>query len=137
VAALVALRTLPLFVVQAAIAASVGVTALTAARVFGFRLRASDKLALGALILGLALLCASARGQRAAHLTSFAGWLLLLGVVVVAAGGAMAARRRDPHAGLGLAACAGFGFAGTAIAARAIRLPAPAWHVVALPVAIA
>jgi drug/metabolite transporter (DMT)-like permease len=137
VAALVALRTLPLFVVQAAVAGSVGVTALTAARVFGFRLRAPDKLALGALILGLGVLCASARGQRAAHLTSFGGWMLLLGVVVVAAGGVMAARRRDPQAGVGLAACAGFAFAGTAIAARAIRLPAPAWHVVAEPVAIA
>jgi drug/metabolite transporter (DMT)-like permease len=137
VAALVALRTLPLFVVQAAVAGSVGVTALTAVRVFGFRLRASDKVAIGSLILGLGLLCASARGQRATHLTRFGGWLLLLGVVVVATGGVVAARRRDPQAGIGLAACAGFGFAGTAIAARAVRLPTPAWHVVAEPIAIA
>lgn len=137
VAALVALRTLPLFVVQAAVAASVGVTALVATRVFGFRLRTPDKVALGGLILGLALLCASARGQHAAHLSSAAGWSLLCGVIAVAAGGVVAARLRDPRAGIGLAACAGFGFAGTAIAARALRLPVPAWHVVWQPVAIA
>ncbi len=137
IAALVALRTLPLFVVQAAVAASIGVTALTAVRVFGFRLRAPDKLAIGALIFGLGLLCVSARGQRAAHLTPFAGRLLLLGVVVVAAGGVVAARRRDSHAGVALAACAGLGFAGTAIAGRAVHLPTPAWHVVGQPAAIA
>src|SRR5437868_8480613 len=92
VAAVVALRTLPLFVVQAAVAASVGVTALVAARVFGFRLRSPDKLALGGLILGLALLCASARGQGAAHLSSAAGWWLQSGVVAAAEGGGGAGR---------------------------------------------
>jgi hypothetical protein len=60
IAALVALRTLPLFVVQAAIAGSLGVTAAVASVVFGFRLRASEKAAIGLLLFGLVLLCISA-----------------------------------------------------------------------------
>jgi drug/metabolite transporter (DMT)-like permease len=137
VAALIALQKLPLFVVQAAVAASLGVTAVTAVFVFGLRLRTADKVALVALITGLALLCASARTQDVAHLTRFAQWLLLLGVAVVATLGVVAARLRDREAGIGLAACAGLGFAGTAIAERTLHLPTPLWRVLFEPVAIA
>jgi len=137
VASLVALRTLPLFVVQSAIAGSIGVTALTAVFVFGFRLRASDTLAIGVLIAGLAMLGASAKGEHATHLSHLGGWLLLAGVLVVAGAGVGAARMHDPAGGLGLAACAGLGFTGTAIAARALAVPSPVWHVALDPVGIA
>ena len=138
IAALVALRSLPLFVVQAAVAASVGVTALVMVRVFGFRLTRTDVFALFGLALGLALLAASARVGAGSHLNDTGGWLLLAGVVVVAVGGVVAARlHNDTRAALGLAACAGLGFAGTAIGERAVHVPSPIWHVVFEPVAIA
>lgn len=136
-ASLVALRTLPLFVVQAAIAGSVGVTALSSVFAFGFRLRASDTFAIAVLVLGLGLLGASARGQDAAHLSQLGGWLLLIGVVVVAAGGIVAARLTDPFGGIALAACAGLGFSGTAIAERALHVPAVWWHLAYEPITIA
>ena len=94
VASIVALRTLPLFVVQTAIAGSVGVTALAAVVVFGYRLRATDKIAIGALIAGLVLLGASAQGESASHLSSLGGWLLLAGV----AGRRRRRRSRRAHA---------------------------------------
>jgi drug/metabolite transporter (DMT)-like permease len=137
VASVVALQTLPLFVVQAAIAGSIGVTALTAVFTFGFRLRRSDTLALVVLIVGLGLLGASARGEDAAHLSHLGGWLLLGGVAVVAIAGAVAARLKDPAGGIALAACAGLGFTGTAIAARALQIPTPSWHIVFEPIGIA
>jgi len=137
IASLVALRTLPLFVVQAAIAGSVGITALAAVVVFGYRLRSSDAGAIVVLIGGLGLLGASARGQHAAHLSRLGGWLLLLGVGAVAIAGIVAARLPDPKGGIGLAACAGFGFTGTAIAARALRIPAHHWRLLFEPVAVA
>jgi drug/metabolite transporter (DMT)-like permease len=137
VASIVALRRLPLFVVQAAIAGSIGVTAVTAVFVFGFRLRRSDTVALLVLIAGLALLGASAEGEDAAHLSRLGGWFLLGGVGVVALGGMLAGRLRGPAGGVALAACAGLGFTGTAIAARALQFPAPSWHVVYEPIAIA
>ncbi len=137
VASIVALQTLPLFVVQTAIAGSVGVTALTAVFVFGYHLRATDKIAIGALIAGLVLLGASAQGESASRLSSLGGWLLLAGVVVVVGAGVVAARMPDPRGGLTLAACAGLGFTGTAVAARALHVPTPVWHVASDPVAIA
>jgi drug/metabolite transporter (DMT)-like permease len=63
--------------------------------------------------------------------------LLLGGVGVVALGGIFGGRLKDPAGGIVLAACAGLGFTGTAIAARALQFPAPGWHVVYEPVAIA
>ena len=136
-ASVVALHTLPLFVVQAAIAGSLGVTAATAAIVFGFRLHTSDKVAIGALLLGLVLLCVSAQPEPVARLSTFGAWALLAGVLVVIGAGVIAAKQKDRYAALALAACAGLGFAGTAIAARALVVPSPAWHLAGEPVAIA
>ncbi|HEV7523538.1 MAG TPA: hypothetical protein VGP92_01150 [Acidimicrobiia bacterium] len=136
-ASLVALQRLPLFVVQAAIAGSIGITALTAVFAFGFRLRASDIVALALLIVGLGLLGASAQGEDAARLSHLGGWLLLAGAIVVIVAGTLAARLADPRGGLALAACAGLGFTGTAIAARALHVPTTHWHVVFHPIAIA
>ena len=137
VASVIALRTLPLFVVQAAIVGSLGVTAALAAVVLGVELRASDKAAIAALLAGLVLLGVSARAEPGTRLSGRGGWILLAGAVVVAAGGVVAARQRDRRAGIALAACAGLSFTGTAIAARTLHVPTPAWHLVAQPVAIA
>jgi drug/metabolite transporter (DMT)-like permease len=136
VAAVVALGTLPLFVVQAAVAGSLGVTAATAPFVFGFRLSRSAKVAIVVLLFGLVLLGASARSEHAADLSERGEWMLLAGVALVAAAGAVAARSAR-YSGIALAACAGLGFAGAAIAARALVIPAPAWHLAGEPVALA
>jgi drug/metabolite transporter (DMT)-like permease len=136
VAAVLALRTLPLFVVQAAVAGSLGVTAAIAPFVFGFRLATTAKAAIVALFLGLVLLGVSARSEEVADLSGPGGWILLAGAVVVAAAGGIAARSAR-YSGVALAACGGLGFAGAAIAARALVVPTPVWHVAGEPVAIA
>jgi drug/metabolite transporter (DMT)-like permease len=136
-ASLIALHRLPLFVVQAAIAGSLGVTAALASVVFGFKLRSSDKIAVGALLVGLGLLCVSAESEPVAHLSRMGAWALLAGVFVVVGAGVVAARRPDRRAGIALAVGAGLGFSGTAIAARALSIPSPAWHLAGDPVAIA
>jgi drug/metabolite transporter (DMT)-like permease len=136
VASVIALETLPLFVVQGAVAGSLGVTAALAPIVFGFRLGTPAKVALGALLLGLLLLGISARSEEVADLSDLGGWTLLAGVVIVAAAGGIAARS-SRNSGIALAACAGLGFGGAAIAARALVVPTPAWHIVGEPIAIA
>jgi drug/metabolite transporter (DMT)-like permease len=136
VAAVFALRTLPLFVVQAAVAGSLGVTAATAPFAFGFKLSASAKVAIVVLFFGLVLLGASARSEDVADLSGVGEWILLAGVVIVAAAGGIAARSTR-YSGIALAACAGLGFAGAAIAARALVVPTPVWHIAGEPVAIA
>jgi drug/metabolite transporter (DMT)-like permease len=136
VGAVVALGTLPLFVVQAAVAGSLGVTAATAPFVFGFTLSRSAKAAIVVLLFGLVLLGVAARSEDAADLSGPGEWILLAGVIVVAAAGTLAARSAR-YSGIALAACAGLGFAGAAVAARALVVPEPAWHLAGEPVAIA
>jgi len=135
-ASVIALRTLPLFLVQSAIAGSVGVTAIAASVAFGIRLLGYERVALIALMFGFALLAVSARPERAASLGPVGQWILAGGVVVVLAAGALSARLDNRKAGIGLALCAGLSWAGTGIAARVLQIPSPPWHLVIDPVAL-
>ena len=132
-ASILALRTLPLFLVQAAVASSVGVTALVAARWLGIRLGRAEVAALWALGAGLVLLGASAQPEAATPLTTSGQWAVLAGLLPLIGLVAVAGRWRPERAAVGLAAGAGLGFGGVGITARALEVPAPWWHVIATP----
>ena len=133
-ASLAALRTLPLFVVQSAIASSVAVTAVLAAVFLGSRLERSDIVALGAVGLGLVGLAAVAHEGGATGLGGTGVALLLVGLAPVVLLAAVASRLRGRAAASLLALVAGVGFAGTGVSARVIRVPQPWWRGVADPV---
>jgi drug/metabolite transporter (DMT)-like permease len=135
-ASVIALRTLPLFLVQSAIAGSVGVTAIAASIAFGTRLLGYERVALVALMFGFALLAVSARPEPVASLGSVGQWILVCGVVVVLTAGAISVRLHNRQAAIGLALCAGLSWAGTGIAARVLQIPSPPWHLVIDPVAL-
>ena len=135
-ASVIALRTLPLFLVQSAIAGSVGVTAIAASIAFGVRLLGYERIALVGLIFGFALLAVSARPEQAASLGLIGQWILACGVVVVLAAGALSARLDKRRAGIGLALCAGLSWTGTGVAARVLQIPSPLWHLLIDPIAI-
>jgi hypothetical protein len=135
-ASVLALRQLPLFVVQSAIAGSVGVTAIGASVVFGVALLRYERIALVALMVGFALLATSARAEGASSLGLPGKWLLAGGVVLVAVAGALSARLTDRAASVGLALCAGLSWAGTGISARVLQIPTPVWHLMIDPVAL-
>ncbi|CAN5717996.1 hypothetical protein BH24ACT11_BH24ACT11_07860 [soil metagenome] len=123
---LVAIRELPLFLAQAAIAISLAITALLAVRIFGDPLTAPECAAVAAVCVGLALLTA-ASGQTGGQ--SGAGPLpagMLAGLLVVAGLGAVAARSPGGLATSVLSASAGVCFATTAIAARLLPALSPA-----------
>lgn len=140
-ASLAALRTLPLFLVQSAIASSVAVTVVLAVTFLGAQLRTSEVLALAVIGVGLVALAASAADGQPVTLTSGQGWLLLSGVLPLAlltwlgvcdlpAWAPRAAR--SPGAVLALGA--GLGFSGVGVAARVIVVPHPWWRAVRDPV---
>ena len=131
-ASLVALRTLPLFLVQSAVAASVGVTAVVVA-LLGTRLARRDIAWLAALGVGLVLLAAAAQPERAVPLASGGRWALLIACPLLAATGAIAARRSSRASAAVLATLAGLSFAIVAIAARTLQVPNPWWHVLLDP----
>jgi hypothetical protein len=132
-ASLAALRRLPLFLVQATVAASVGVTALLAAGVLGVRLSRAQVVGLVALAAGLVALGASATADSSRGLSGPGARLLLWGLAPLVLVSLVAARRRARWGFPLLAVAAGLGFAGVAISARVLVLPHPLWRVLAEP----
>ncbi len=133
VAAVVALQLRqPLFVVQAIVAGSVGVTAgLVALR--GNRLSRSEWLALTALGSGLVLLALSAGTERDEVLGTGWYWAMVAATVPVALLGAVGLRLKQTAAAVVLGTAAGLAFAITAVAARALNLPHPWWRLLLSP----
>ena len=132
VASLVALRTLPLFFVQSAVAASVGVTAVIAAAI-GVRLRGREIASLVVLGAGLLLLAASAQPDRGTPLTLGVRWGLLASVVVLGASGALVARRNRRSSAQALAVLGGLAFTVVAVSARSLTVPSPLWRILSDP----
>lgn len=119
-AELAALRSLPLFVVQAVIAANLAVTAVVAAWVLHVRLSAREWTAVALVCAGLALLGLAAGHENPAAVSLPFRFALLGCVVAMGAAGVAAGRLRGQarSAGLGLVAGLGFGF--VAIGARVL-----------------
>jgi drug/metabolite transporter (DMT)-like permease len=115
-----ALRTLPVFVVQAIQASNLAVTAVVSIPLLGMRLRGREWAAVGAVCAGLALLGVAAGSEHAAPVSDRTRWALLIGAVVVSVIGFLAGtlvKRRGPVV---LGFVAGLGFGVVALAARVI-----------------
>lgn len=132
-AAVVALRTLPLFVVQAAVASSVGVTALAAGRLLHTRLAGRERRALVGLLIGLLLLALAGQPEHATALAEPGPLLLVIGAVALAAMSWALTRSTSDHVGASLAAGAGAAFGAVGVAARAFRPPSHWTHALSDP----
>ncbi len=125
VAQLVALRRLPLFAVQAVIAANLAVTAVFAAWLMHVRLGLREWLAVTGVIVGVGLLGTSAGAQGAADVDPPFQIALLVTVAAVALAGMAAAKLPNPVRTPVLGACAGLGYAVLAVSARILPGFAP------------
>jgi drug/metabolite transporter (DMT)-like permease len=115
-----ALRLVPIYVVAAAIAASLAVTAIVAAWVLSTRLSAMEWAAVAVVCASLAMLGLAAGPEGTAHGPPGLGWALLVIVAVVFAAGAFAGRLSDRTRALVLGFGAGAGFGVDEIAVRLI-----------------
>src|SRR5258708_3716941 len=125
VAQLVALQRLPLFAVQAMVAANLAGTAVLASLLIGVVLSWREWLAVSGVVAGVGLLGSSAGAQGATQ----AGAVFKLALIVAIAGlallGLVAARLRDPTRTLMLGTVAGLGYGLLGIAARVLNRFAP------------
>jgi drug/metabolite transporter (DMT)-like permease len=117
---LVALRSLPLFLVQAAIAASVAVTAVLSGPVLGTVLTGRDRLAVASTAVGLTLLTAGSGGTTAGTLGTGGRWLLVAGAAGVCVAGLLAGRLTGHTGAALLGAVAGFGYAVVGVGSRVL-----------------
>lgn len=130
--AALAVRHLPLFLVQAITTSSVGITALAASRLLRHRLLRWDWIALGGMVTGVTILAATAAPGHAHHLASSYQLLLLASVPAVSISVFVLDRKhRLSSAALGGLSGAAFGLA--ALAARLLTVPSSALLLVAQP----
>lgn len=115
-----ALRLVPIYVVAAAIAASLAVTAIVAAWILKTRLSAVEWTAVGVVCASLAMLGLAAGPEGSGHGPPLLGWALLVIVAIVFVAGAAAGRLSDRTRALVLGLGAGAGFGVVEIAVRLI-----------------
>jgi len=119
--AAVAMRTLPLFVVQAGRASSLGVAALLSVWALGARLRLVEWLGLAATAVGLVVLALSVEPSSAVDVTDAPRSAVALStLLLVAVGVPLGLVRGTTRRGLALAVVAGWAFAVLALAARTV-----------------
>ena len=118
---LVAVRALPLFVVQAGRASSLGVTAVLAALVLGTRLRRHELGALAGVAAGLVCVALAAAPQGPADVADRVRWAVLGGAGLLAGLTLLAVRARaSAGSGAVLAVLAGTGFGLLSLGARVL-----------------
>ena len=120
VAQLIALRRLPLFAVQAIIAANLAVTAVVAAWLIHLELAVREWLAVVGVVIGVGMLGASAGAETVTGVSYEFKLALILAVAGIALVGVIASRMRSPAKTSVLGAVAGLGYGVLAVAARVL-----------------
>ena len=115
-----ALRALPVFVVQAAVAASLVVTAIAATRFIGATLSGSEWGAVGVVCVGLGLLGVSSGAEGPGHAGERFRVGLVAAVVLLGAAGALVTRLPDRWTAPVLGLVSGFSFGAVALASRVL-----------------
>ncbi|MFD5032799.1 hypothetical protein ACFWM0_20620 [Streptomyces sp. NPDC058405] len=121
-----ALRALPIYTVGAALAASLAVTAVAAARVLGVRLSSAEWTAVGVVCGGLALLGLASGAEGGGTGPTELRWSMLVVAAAVLLIGALAGGLPDKPRALVLGLGAGTGFGVVEVAVRLIDSPDPA-----------
>lgn len=119
---IVALRTLPLFTVQAIVASFLAVTAVLGAVVLKMPLTRADRIGVGVVILGLIMVASSATEDKTVAASAAELWGVLIAAVLIAVAAIPLARIKGPTGAAVLGSVAGLAFGAVAVAAR--MLPA-------------
>ena len=118
VLSLAAVRTLPLFVVQAVVASFLAVTAVLGAIFLKMPLTRRDRIGLGIVVLGLALVAASAAEDRTVDVSRAEGWGVLVAAVLLGVAAFPLARLPGDRGAAALGSIAGLAYGATAVASR-------------------
>ncbi|QMU72809.1 hypothetical protein [Streptacidiphilus sp. P02-A3a] len=125
VAQLIALRSLPLYVVQAALAGALAVTAVLGAAMLKIRLGRAEWLGVAGVCVGLAVLGATAGKEGQRHPSTAFHWALLGAVALIAVVGGFVWKVREPARAAVMGTLCGLGFGVVGLAVR--LLPSITW----------
>lgn len=118
VLAFLARRDLPLFLVQASVAAGLGVTALLGVGLLRWRLPVAEIALLALLVVGIVALVLSARPAHARPLGAAGVLTLVVALGLLSAAGVFAVRLHGAPGSVALGGLAGLAFSAAAVAAR-------------------
>ncbi|MFI2643081.1 hypothetical protein [Streptomyces sp. NPDC018610] len=122
----VALRSLPIYAVGAALASSLAVTAVAAARLLRVRLSGTEWAAVGVVCAGLAMLGLASGAEGHEGGSAALRWVMLGAALAVLALGAVAGRLPERGRALLLGLGAGFGFGVVEVTVRLVDSLSPA-----------
>jgi hypothetical protein len=120
-----ALRLVPIYVVAAALAASIAVTGIVSAWVLSVRLSRAEWTAIGVVCVSLAVLACAAGPGHFRHAPAGLGWALIGVVAAIFIAGAAAGRLPDRERALALGLGAGSGFGVVEIGVRLVDVIDP------------
>ncbi|OBH20502.1 DMT family transporter [Mycobacterium sp. E3247] len=120
-----ALRLVPIYVVAAALAASIAVTGIVSAWVLSVRLSPAEWSAVGIVCASLVVLALAAGPGHFRHAPAGLGWALLGVVAAIFVAGAVAGRLPDRPRALALGLAAGTGFGAIEVGVRLIEVLDP------------
>jgi drug/metabolite transporter (DMT)-like permease len=121
-----ALRLVPIYIVAAALAASIAVTAIVAAWMLSTRLSAAEWTAVAVVCAGLAILGLAAGPEGSQHGPAGLAWGLMGVVAVIFVAGAAAGRLADRPRALALGLGSGLGFGVVEVGVRLVDVINPA-----------
>lgn len=130
---LVAVQTLPLFVVQPITALSVVITVWVERVFFKRRITRGMMAAVGVILLGLALLASSAVPESNVQTSQTVQMAIILSPLLILAGGLMFIRNTKHYATIVLGGLSGAAFGATAIVGRMLDFSPPFWNMVYQP----
>lgn len=120
-----ALRLVPIYVVAAALAASIAVTGIASAWLLSVRLSRAEWTAVGVVCASLVVLALAAGPGHFRHAPAGLGWALLGVVAAIFVAGAVAGRLPDRPRALALGLAAGTGFGVIEVGVRLIEVIDP------------
>ncbi|MGH7233878.1 MAG: hypothetical protein ACREF7_00315 [Candidatus Saccharimonadales bacterium] len=129
---LVAVHTLPLFVVQPIVAISVVVTVVIDKVILHRALSGRTLAAIGIIFVGLVMLSLSAQSQKAHLVNQGVKWLIVFFPLLLAGLGTVCVKLKR-HSATVMAGISGLAFGGTAITGRMLVFTHPYWHVLYSP----
>lgn len=130
---LIAVHTLPLFVVQPIVAFSIVVTVLIDTIILKRALTRRALVAIGVIFLGLILLSLTASAQKAQPVGQLVKWFIVFSPLLLVALGSLVAKTKRHYSAAILAGLSGLAFGGTAITGRMLVFTHPYWLVLYSP----
>lgn len=134
---LYAVQYLPLFLVEAVIAANIVVVAITDRFIRHRALGRPASAAILVIVLGLVLLALATSPERAAPISGLLRWLIILLPAAIGLVGYVFARSKSHIATLTLAIFSGIAFGSTSLIGRIFTVSHPLWHTIYSPLVLA